>query len=143
MGGVAKDPKSAYRRVSKAADTSNAGLSAAEIEARYQATIKKQLEEIKQLREENATIAAKNSSNDKKVSEKDAALQELRQVIASKNAEIQSLRAIIDQMQREQTRAESTDPEVQRLRAAIVNMFLAAYGGEDDGHTVSSSSKMS
>ena len=71
------------------------------------------------------------------------ALQELRQVIASKDAETQSLRAIIDQMQREQTRAESTDPEVQRLRTAIVNMFLAIYGGEDNGHTVSSSSKMS
>lgn len=136
---VKRLPKSAQSRKRRAAEPKPKGRkdsAVQEIEQRYQDTIRKQLDDIRQLRSENATLAARTSNAEKTAAGMEAEHKKQQITIDGQREELRRLSDLLEQLRQNippqpecQAPAASEQLEVQRLKNAIVNMALAIYGG--------------
>lgn len=101
---ISRVPKNPRNSGTATKDASNTSMSVKEIEERYQATIRKNLDEIRELRDQVATLSADADKYKKYCAE-------------MANKENPS-----------HPQAEPSADEVTKLRTAIVNYFLSVYG---------------
>lgn len=136
---VKRLPKSAQSRKRRAAEPKpkdRTDIAVQEIEQRYQETVRKQLDDIRQLRSENATLAARTANAEKAAAGMEAEHQKQQITIDGQREELRRLSDMLEQLRQDfppqpecPAPAASELPEVQRLKNAIVNMALAIYGG--------------
>ena len=136
---VKRLPKSAQSRKRRAAESKpkdRTDIAVQEIEQRYQETVRKQLYDIRQLRSENATLSARTANAEETAARMEAEHQKQQITIDVQREELRRLSDMLEQLRQNlppqpecPAPAASEQPEVQRLKNAIVNMALAIYGG--------------
>ena len=136
---VKRLPKSAQSRKRRSAEPKpkdRKESAVQEVEQRYQETVRKQLDDIRQLRSENATLAARAANAEKTAAGMEAEHKKQQITIDGQREELRRLSDMLEQLRQNippqpecPAPAASEQLEVQRLKNAIVNMALAIYGG--------------
>lgn len=133
-----KSPEPRKRNAAPPKAPNRSDIAVQEIEQRYQETVRKQLDDIRQLRSENATLAARAADAEKVAADMEVKRKEQQLTIDGQLDELRRLSDMLDKLRQDASSmpenpalaaAERQEPEVRRMKNAIVSMALAIYGG--------------